>query len=102
MTVDAAYHYLFLTVLAALSAYACCGIIRAVTEKNTAGRVLGVNMTGSAVIAAIIVLTVLMGESYLADVAVLYVIVNFISVVILNRVFVAANEKDRKRGERKK
>ncbi len=100
MTVAEAYRYMFLAVLAALSAYACCGIVRAIATKNTACRVLGVNMTGSAVIAAIIVMTVMMGESYLADVALLYVLVNFVSVVILNRVFVAANEK--KRGEAKK
>ena len=97
MTVTAAYEYLFRTVLAALIAYALCGIIRAIAAHSICDRVLSVNMVGSAVIAAILTLTAMLDEGYLADVAVIYVLVNFISVVILNRVYV----RSLKGGEKK-
>ncbi len=88
MTPDLAYGYLFRTVLLFLCLYALFGIVRAVRGPELCDRVLGVNMVGSAVIAAILTLTAVLGEGYLADVAVVYAAVNFVSVVILNRVYV--------------
>ena len=97
MTVSLAYEYLFRTVLVALIAYALCGIIRAIAARNICDRVLSVNMVGSAVIAAVLTLTAMLDEGYLADVAVIYVLINLVSVVILNRVYI----KSKKGGEKK-
>ena len=96
MTVSVAYEYLFRTVIVVLIAYAMCGIIRAIASRNICDRVLSVNMVGSAVIAAILTLTAMLDEGYLADVAIIYVLVNFVSVVILNRVYVKPERSGRK------
>lgn len=88
MTPELAYGYLFRAVLLFLCIYAFCGICRSVRGPELSDRVLGVNMVGSAVIAAILTLTAALGEGYLSDVAVIYAAVNFTSVVILNRVYV--------------
>ncbi len=91
MTPALAYGYLFRTVLLFLCLYVLFGIVRAVRGPELCDRVLGVNMVGSAVIAAILTLTAALGEGYLADVAVVYAAVNFVSVVILNRVYVGGH-----------
>lgn len=89
MTPELAYGYLFRTVLLFLCLYALLGMIRAVRGPELCDRVLGVNMVGTAVIAATLTLTAALGEGYLADVAIVYAAINFVSVVILNRVYVA-------------
>lgn len=88
MTPDVAYGYLFRTVLLFLCLYALFGMIRAVRGPELCDRVLGVNMVGSAILASILTLTAALGEGYLADVAIVYAAVNFLSVVILNRVYI--------------
>lgn len=88
MTPELAYGYLFRAVLLFLCLYALAGICRSVRGPELADRVLGVNMVGSAVLAAILTLTAALGEGYLSDVAIIYASVNFVSVVILNRVYV--------------
>ena len=94
MTVETAYGYLFRTVLCVLIAYALCGIVRAIMTKELCGRVMSVNMTGSAVTAAIMIVAAMLNEGFLIDVAIVYVLVNFISVVILNRVLIGGKGKD--------
>ena len=89
MTPELAYAYLFRAVLLFLTLYALSGIVRAVKGPELPDRVLGVNMVGTAVISSILILTALLNEAYLADVAVVYAAVNFVSVVILNRVYVS-------------
>lgn len=88
MTPELAYGYLFRAITIFLALYALFGIGRAVRGPELSDRVLGVNMVGSAVISAILTLTAALGEGYLADVAIVYAAVNFVSVVILNRVYV--------------
>ena len=89
MTPELAYAYLFRAVLLFLTFYALSGIGRAVRGPELSDRVLGVNMVGTAVISAVLILTALLNEAYLADVAVVYAAINFVSVVILNRVYVS-------------
>lgn len=89
MTPQLAYAYLFRAVLLFLTLYALLGIGRAVKGPELSDRVLGVNMVGTAVISSILILTALLNEAYLADIAVVYAAINFVSVVILNRVYVS-------------
>lgn len=87
MTPDVAYGYLFRFTLIFLSLYAAVGIYRGCRGPEVCDRVLGVNMIGSAVISSMLTLTALLNEDYLADIAVIYALVNFLSVIILRRVY---------------
>ncbi len=87
MTPDVAYKYLFRFTLIFLSLYAAVGIYRSCRGPEVCDRVLGVNMIGSAVISSMLTLTALLDEDYLADIAVIYALVNFLSVIILRRVY---------------
>ena len=77
--------------LLGLVLFAC--LFRAVKGPSTADRIIAVNMTGTAVIFMILLLTLLLGEDYLADIALIYALLSFLSVVLLVRIFVALNRK---------
>ena len=80
-----------------------CGIalffclFRAIKGPSTADRLIAVNMTGTVVVAMILVLTVMLEEGYLADIALIYALLSFLAVMVLARIFVALN---RQRGEK--
>ena len=50
-------------------------------------------MTGTVIIAIILILTIMLKEAYLADIALIYALLSFLAVVVLVRIFVALNQK---------
>jgi len=62
-------------------------IIRAVKGPRTADRMLAVNAGTTIITAIVAIITVLYGESYFADIAVIYVILSFLAVVVFVRVY---------------
>lgn len=87
MTVETAYEYLFEFTILFLIFYVCAGIYRSCRGPEVCDRIMGINMIGSAVTTTMLVLTALLSEGYLADIAMIYALVNFLSVVILRRVY---------------
>ncbi len=87
MSVEAAYHYLYMTVLILFALLATVMMIRAIIGPRITDRVLSVNMIGTIVISCIAVLSVMLKESYLVDVALIYAMISFISVLILISVY---------------
>ena len=87
MSVDQAYHYLFIGVLIYLALLITAGLIRAVIGPLITDRVLSINMIGTLVIGCIAVLSVMLAESYLVDVALIYAMISFLSVLILVSVY---------------
>jgi len=88
-----AYNFVFTVALCVLGVVLFACLVRAVLGPTTADRVIAVNMTGTAVIFIILLLTLMMGEAYLADIAIVYALLSFLSVVLLVRIFVALNRK---------
>ena len=62
-------------------------------------RIIGINLIGTLVVIVICALTYLLGEDYLADIAVIYVVMSFIAVMMLCRIYI--NLYDRRRKEKK-
>ena len=60
-------------------------IIRA---RLTSDRIIGINLTGTLVAIIIAILAYLLGEDYLADVAIVYVVLSFIAVMLLCRIYI--------------
>ena len=56
-----------------------------------------INLIGTLVVIAISILTYLLGEDYLADIAVVYVVLSFIAVTMLCRIYI--NLYDRRKEE---
>ena len=87
MNLDAAYRGLMILMLAVLTGLSLLSLVRCILGPRVSDRVLAVNMMGTLTIAMVAVLTVLLGEGYLADVALVYAMISFLSVIVLCKVY---------------
>ena len=85
--ISEAYNILYSAVLVALAALLALALIRAIIGPRVTDRILGINMLGTLVIAMIAILSQLMKESYLLDVALIYTMISFVSVLVLASVY---------------
>ncbi len=88
MSIEMAYESLFTGALVFMAFFILVALARCVRGPETCDRILAVNMIGTGVTVCILVLSLLLGESYLGDVALIYVLINFISVAILAKVYI--------------
>ena len=96
MRIENAYEVLYVAALIFMALVIFAALIRCIKGPETADRILAVNMIGTAVTVAILVLSLLLDESYLGDVALIYVLINFISVAILAKVYIPEKKGRRK------
>ena len=87
------FDYLLIAVLFLLTAGLFFSLLRAIRGPRMADRILGINMTGSLTTAAIAVLAVLMEQSWLLDVCLIYCMISFLAVVVLAKVSIASHEE---------
>ena len=73
------------------------GAVYIIRSHLTVDRIIGINLIGTLVVIAISILTYLLGEDYLADIAVVYVVLSFIAVAMLCRIYI--NLYDRRKEE---
>ncbi len=76
----------------------CC-LIRVIRGPKIVDRIIAVNMIGTMTIIIIAILSVLMKESYLLDVSLIYAMISFLAVVVLSKVYLGVY---RERMEKKK
>jgi len=62
-------------------------LIRAIIGPQIADRIVSVNMMGTIVMVIIAILTVLLKESYLADICIIYSMMSFLAVVMLTKIY---------------
>lgn len=84
---EAAYRGLFTAVLIILAVLVILCLIRAIIGPRTADRIVSVNMMGTMVIVIIAILTVMLGEGYLADICIIYAMISFLAVIVLTKVY---------------
>ncbi len=87
------FDYLLVAVLLALTAGLFFSLLRAIRGPRMADRILGINMTGSLTTAAIGVLAVLLEQSWLLDVCLIYCMISFLAVVVLAKISIASHEE---------
>ena len=68
-------------------ALAVC-LIKAIVTKGITNRIVAVNMIGTFVIMVIAVLSVLLDEAYLCDIAMIYSLASFISSIALTKIYI--------------
>ena len=88
------YPYLLTAVLLCLAAGLLFALIRAIRGPRLADRIMGINMLGSLTTAAIAVLSVLLKQSWLLDVCLIYCLISFLAVVILAKINIASHGED--------
>lgn len=86
--IELCYHYLFWGVLIALAISVVTALIYIIRSHLTVDRIIGINLIGTIVVIIICILTYLLGEDYLADIAIIYVVLSFIAVLMLCRIYI--------------
>ncbi|MCI9417628.1 MAG: sodium:proton antiporter [Eubacterium sp.] len=86
-SLEQAYHILFMVflVILAIMFFAC--LIRAVIGPRMADRIVAVNMMGTMVMVAIVILAVMLKEGYLVDICLIYAMISFLAVIVLTKVY---------------
>ena len=102
MSIEMAYESLFTGALVFMALFILVALFRCVRGPETCDRILAVNMIGTGVTVCILVLSLLLKETYLGDVALIYVLINFISVAILAKVYIPSKgeKQQHEEGER--
>ena len=94
---NAAYQTLFTGALLALGALMLACLIRAILGPRIADRVMSINMIGTIAIMMIAILSVRQNEGYLVDIAIIYALLSFLSVVVLVKIFIGVYQARRQR-----
>lgn len=69
-------------------------LMRATLGPRFSDRVIAASIIGTKIILLIAVLAMIIGETYLADVCLIYAVINFLSVVVLARSILENKEGD--------
>ena len=93
-----AYETLFTVTLSILGVLLFPCLLRAIRGPRIADRVIAVNMIGTLTIVMVVVFVVLLGEGYLADIALVYAMISFLAVILLSKVYMGIY-KERKHEE---
>lgn len=88
MTIEQAYSHLYFIVLICLAVLIGITLIRSVKGPLVTDRLLAVNIICAMVIAAVLILCELLKEAYLLDVALIYALISFISVLVFASVYI--------------
>ncbi|MBO7353057.1 MAG: sodium:proton antiporter [Lachnospiraceae bacterium] len=83
----------------ALLTFLC--LIRALKGPEISDRVVCVNMIGTLVIMIIAVLTVFLGEDWLADIAAVYAMISFLAVVVLTKIYIGVYREKHSKEDQK-
>ena len=93
MTIEQAYQTLYGGALVVLILLIGAMVIRSIIGPRSTDRIMSVNMLGTMTICSIAILSVLLGEGYLADVAMIYAMISFVAVLMMASMFVPSKPK---------
>ena len=89
-----AFRILLTVMLAVLVSAILFGLLRAILGPRKADRIMGINMIGSLTTLSIAVLSVLLKESWLLDVCLIYCLISFLTVVLLAKIKISEKQKE--------
>ena len=87
----------FLGVLVVLALLTVACLVRAILGPKLADRIMAVNMIGTMTIAMICVLSVLLDEPSLLDVALIYAVISFVAVIVLTKIYIGIYREKKSR-----
>ncbi len=91
MSIENAYRLLFLGALIWFSLLVLIMLFRAVIGPGISDRILSINMIGTMVISGVCILSFVLNETYLLDIALLYAMISFAAVLILCATYIPKN-----------
>ena len=87
MSIDQAYQILLGGTLAVLTVLALLCLVRCIMGPRISDRILAINVIGSLTVIRVALTVLLLGEGYLADIALLYAMLSFLAVILLSKVY---------------
>ena len=85
---------LLIAALVALAIGNFLALLRAIRGPRVADRIMGVNMIGTMNTACICILSVLLQQSWLLDVGLIYCMISFLAVAVLVKNYIALHRKE--------
>ena len=82
-----AYEILYTVALVIIGLLVIACLVRAIRGPRIADRVIAANMIGTLVVITICILSFVMNEGYLVDIAMIYTMLSFLAVVLLTKVY---------------
>ncbi|MCI8633519.1 MAG: sodium:proton antiporter [Lachnospiraceae bacterium] len=86
--IETAYQILYEVSLIALGIGIFMAMIRAIKGPRIADRVVAINMIGTMTMLSIAILALALDQSYLLDVCLIYVMISFLAVVVLCKIYI--------------
>ena len=100
--VDKLYEYLIIGLIICLAILIFFAIVKSIIGPKTADRIVAVNMISTMVIMILCALSVYYHTvGYLADISILYVLISFVSIVVLANVFINVNVRNKFKKDKK-
>ncbi len=93
--IEQMYEALFTFVMCVLALVAMGYLIRAMIGPKFSDRILAVNGVQTLIIMIICILSVFQGENYIVDIALIYAMLGFVTVVIVCKAYLRSHHKDR-------
>ena len=87
MSIDLAYKMLLGFALGVLTLLALACLIRCILGPRISDRVLAINQIGTITVIMVALTVLLLGEGYLADIALVYAMLSFLAVILLSKVY---------------
>ncbi len=101
MSLENAYTLLYSGALIYLAVLMAVMLVRSIRGPRITDRILAVNMISTMVITSIVILSRFLEENYLLDVGLIYVMISFVSILILCAVYIRRGRPGKKEENRK-
>lgn len=98
--IETAYHIVYVIVLIILGLGILLAMIRAIKGPRIADRVVAINMIGTMTMLAIAILALALKQSYLLDICLIYVMISFLSVVVLCKIYITVHLDKKARAQK--
>lgn len=96
------YDFVYTLALTVIGLLILACLVRAIRGPRIADRVIAVNMMGTLIVITICVLSFVMNEGYLVDIAMIYTMLSFLAVVLLTKVYMGIYREKRRQAALKK
>lgn len=81
-------HIFFIVCLVALAVIALVCLVRAILGPRYTDRIMAANMIGTITLLMVCILAIVLGESYIVDIALIYALLSFVAVVVLTKLVI--------------
>ncbi|MGN0506020.1 MAG: monovalent cation/H+ antiporter complex subunit F [Lachnospiraceae bacterium] len=96
---EQAIHTLLVGCMIVLAVCIFLCLIRAIIGPRISDRIVAINMIGTMTMIIIAMMSVLLHEGYLVDVAMIYAMISFLAVVVLTKVYMGVYVERKKKEE---